>query len=460
MAGLVALGLALRLYHYGRNPAMWHDEAHTVTNILQRNFGELFGALSTAATGPPLFLCLEKLVTLVLGDGTYALRLPSLLASCVGLLVLAHVASRTLSSAGSFAAILIVACSDRLLWHASEARHYSTDFLIATLLLGFLLETKSWPARRRAWLLAALVPIIIFSSYPGVFLCGGAFAALVPELLRERRWRDGLILGAALACSFAAFYFITVRPQHTAEMSFTWLRTFPDWQRPWTVPGWAVRSTIGVFDYIARPLGGLLLLPAVVGGIAAWRNQRREVAIFALVPMLLAMLAALVQSYPYTGARTMIFAMPTLVLLIGGGIDAALAWPPNHALVRRLALFLIAVSLAAIFSLAGYRVVVVWPRAATDQASAYVLAHRAPDEPVTANHWEYEYYFRGLGSEFVPELRLLAQPAPPPRVWIVVTAGNLAARDELIAAAQPRWRILERHDFHDTSVLLATPAHP
>lgn len=240
-------------------------------------------------------------------------------------------------------------------------------------------------------------------------------------------------------------------------MSLTWLRTFPDWHKPWTLRAWTVLSTVGIFDYIGRPIGGLLALPAIVGGIVAWQRGPRWLPLFAFTPMLLAMGAALVRSYPYTGARTMVFAMPALALLIGAGLDAAHGWRPSRPLVRRVLLGLIALPLAAIFALALYRVAVPWPRAQTDAAAAYVLAHRALDEPVTANHWEYDYYFRELGSDFVPEMKLLAASQPPPRVWIVVTAGTSTAREELIAATTVRWHVLERHEFRGTSVLLAEP---
>lgn len=93
---LVALGLALRLYHYGRNPAVWHDEAANIINVIQKNFGELLGPLSYSATGPPVFLWMQRAVVLALGDGTYALRLVSLLASCASLLLFARLARPTL----------------------------------------------------------------------------------------------------------------------------------------------------------------------------------------------------------------------------------------------------------------------------------------------------------------------------------------------------------------------------
>ena len=454
---LVALGLVLRLYHYGRNPALWHDEAATVLNVIHKSFGELLGPLYASATGPPLFLWLQKSVTLGLGDGTYALRLVSLLASCLGLIVFARLARQTLAPIGAISAVLLVACSDRLLWHAAEARHYSSDFLIAVLLLALLCLTTAWPAYRRAGLFALLAPVVIFASYPGVFLCGGLWVALWPASRRERRWAGLLLLGSTIAVAFAAFYFFTIRVQRSAAMDAAWLHAFPDWHRPWSVPAWAVRSTVGLVDYFCRPIGGILIVPAIMGAVRFWRAGRRELVLFALVPMFLAMSAAFAKAYPYTGARTMVFAMPALVLLIGHGIAGMVAWRPRHRGLRTLVLAVVVIPLVATFGFVGYRTVVPWPRAETAAASAYVLAHRQMNESVTANHWEYEYYFRDLGEAFSPNLLLLDQPPRSARIWVVLAGHDPRTRDALATATLSRWRVVERHEFTGASVLLAIP---
>src|SRR5262245_3930979 len=93
---LVALGLALRLYHYLRNPSVWHDEAMLILNVLAKSFGELLGPLDFVQAAPPLFLWAEKAVLLTLGESTYALRLVPFLAGCAALLLVVPVARRIL----------------------------------------------------------------------------------------------------------------------------------------------------------------------------------------------------------------------------------------------------------------------------------------------------------------------------------------------------------------------------
>src|SRR5256885_816545 len=95
----LALALGLRLFHYARNPSVWHDEAALIVNVLGKGFRELLGPLFLAEAAPPLFLWTERIATLVLGDGTYALRLLPFAASVGGVLAFFSLGRRLLARA-------------------------------------------------------------------------------------------------------------------------------------------------------------------------------------------------------------------------------------------------------------------------------------------------------------------------------------------------------------------------
>src|SRR5690349_18715777 len=156
------LGLLLRSYHYLRNPSIWHDEVATFLNVIQKGFIELLGPLYHNGTGPPLFLWIQKCVALSLGESTHALRLVPFLASCAALVVMAVLVSRLLPPVSAAASILLVACSDRLLWHAAEARPYSSDVLIATALALLFVASHNWTIQRQVLCFASLAPLVVF----------------------------------------------------------------------------------------------------------------------------------------------------------------------------------------------------------------------------------------------------------------------------------------------------------
>src|SRR4051794_2709308 len=117
---VVVFGLLLRLYHLARDPSIWHDEAALILNAVGKDFAELFGPLFYSEAAPPLFLWVERVAFLVLGDSAIALRLCPFIASCAALVLLVPLARRVLPRAAVPWAVLLLACSDRLLWHSCE----------------------------------------------------------------------------------------------------------------------------------------------------------------------------------------------------------------------------------------------------------------------------------------------------------------------------------------------------
>jgi hypothetical protein len=462
---LVVLGFSLRLYHYLRNPSMWHDEAALVLNVLGKNFTELLGPLFFSEAAPPLFLWIEKAATILGGDGTYALRLVPLIASCGSLLLLTALARRVLHPEAVPWAVLLFACSDHLLWHACEAKPYAVDVLVATALPLLYYLTGAWPFRRQVVLFGLLAPVVIWSVYPGCFLYGGLLVALFPRVWHcpEKRLSYGLLILAVMV-PFILLLAGPIHAQRCTAMTQCWEGSFPPWDKPWRVSLWVVVSSLEVCRYCCEPIGQILALPAAFGAYSLWRRRRRALLTMVLVPILLALLASCIGAYPFAGARVLVYATPALVLLSAEGAAALLAWLTARSAARGpglawAGLVVLVVCLLASPGHAVVRIVIPWPRADCDLAATYVLDHRRPDEPVAGNHWEYAYYFRHLSSAFT-----LLEGAPHPfgdRLWVVATSGELADRLEIVEHLPPGdWQTLERHDFRRASAfrLIRRPA--
>ena len=138
LLSLVLLGLLLRTYHYLRDPAVWHDEAAVIVNILSLDFDQLLGLLRQTQAAPPLFLWLEKATLLAFGDSTLELRLPVFFATLPTIFLVAWVARREAGPWAAVVATALITGSDRLLWHACEVKPYSFDvFCTAGLLAAF-----------------------------------------------------------------------------------------------------------------------------------------------------------------------------------------------------------------------------------------------------------------------------------------------------------------------------------
>ncbi|GIW82265.1 MAG: hypothetical protein KatS3mg105_4072 [Gemmatales bacterium] len=465
-SGLIVIaalvGAGLRCFHYFADPSVWHDEAALILNVIDKGWLDLLGPLYFAEAAPPLFLWLEHAVYLVLGDGTYMLRLLPFLASVGSLLLMVRLARHLLSPRGAFFAVLLFAFSDRLLWHSCEAKPYALDVFFAVLLPLLFVETLHWRISRQIYLFALLAPLTIFTIYPGCFLMGGAALALGRRLWEahedgKRSWRAFALLGISIVVSFALLYVGPVQAQRCDAMDSCWVRTFPDWGRPWSWPGWALLSSIHVVDYCFRPVGGAWIVLAVVG-MSRWRRDAAIWWLF-LTPIGLAMVAGLLHAYPYTGARVMVFALPALALFIAVGTEVVLTWldarlsqsVPSTKLARMATAFLV-VWLAVPVGWSFYRVVKPWRRADCASAARFILAERRPQDFVIGSSWESQYYFRRL-SESIAETK---EPPPDRRVWYLYSA-EMPKRELLQSALRSvpeDRRVLATRFFEHIVVLL------
>ncbi|HMF18707.1 MAG TPA: glycosyltransferase family 39 protein [Gemmataceae bacterium] len=456
---LVGLGLGLRLFHYLRDPSIWHDEAALIVNVLGKNFQELLGPLFLSEAGPPLFLWLERAMVLLFGDSTYALRFLPFLASCLALVLMVPVARRFLRPEAVPRAILLMACSDKLLWHGCEAKPYAVEVLAATASLAVYTWTESSPLTRRLVLFTFLSPFLIFVAYPGCFLCGGLVLALFPAVRRQNQraiWLRYGILCLVIAGSFALLALGPARAQRCGDMVSCWVRQFPNWDKPWTVPGWTLFSTLDMVRYCFDPTGHVLALIAFLGAVVLWRNGQHALVMLLCAPWLLALLAAFAGAYPFGGARVEVFALPALALLIGAGLPSVRTWLTMYC---RPAGFAVALLFLVPLATVLYGLAVPWPRADCHGAARFVLDNRQEGDPIIANHWEYLYYFRKVGPALVPlGMTPAKEDMPQPdtvRFWLVLTGGSQNSRDGLASSYSPDvWQTLEKRNFAMTEVRL------
>ena len=476
-AVFLVVGLALRLYHYLRCPSLWHDEAALVVNVLDKDFSKLLGPLQFSEAAPPLFLWIEKAAALTLGESLFALRLAPCLASCAALVLFVGLARRTLPAAAVPWATLLFATSDRLLWHACEAKQYGIEELAAVVLLVVYDRSRSWSPARRSLVFALLAPAMLAVAYPACFVYGAILLALCPTRIngfhRPDKTEDGFpgrrrttrragsssyeylaygLLVVAVLATFAWLLHGPIRAQRDPTIVDCWqaMRQFPNWQHPLSVPGWLISSTFDMVGYCAKPLGQWLTPLALVGVVVLWRKGQRDWCVLLTVPIALAAVAACLKAYPYGGMRVMVYAAPAVLLLTAAGVPPCLAWLRTQS---RWAVVPLVLLLMLPVARAGFHVVVPWQRADCAAAARYVAEHQSPDDAITANHWEYLYYFRNRADRFSPIEKL--SPPTSGRLWVVVTGAQPTDRQPCLAPfSTPAWQTLDRREFDRTTVLL------
>lgn len=457
LRAFVALGLILRAYHYLRCPSVWHDEGALAVNILAGPIGSVFGPLTHTQAAPPLFLLAERATVAVLGDGVLALRLVPFLASCAALLLVAGLARRALGPHAAALAVGFAAVSDRLLWHAAEVKPYSTDVLVAAAAGYWAALTEGWPLWRRCLPAAFVAPIAVWMSYTAAFVAGGLLVGFgLLAIRRTATWADRAAftaLAAAVAGAFVALAVGPVAAQQDRELDRYWAHHLADWSRPWYVPVWSVASTCEVARYCLIPLGHVMAPMIVLGAWAMWRRDDvgRRLVLVLLLPWALALLAGLLGKYPYGGSRLEVFAAPAVCVFTAEGVRRVVPY-----LWRRSRILAGAVLVLAVVPLgqAAFRATVPWPRAACDEAAAFIRDRRRDDDTVVMNGWEYDYYFRDLpgrwrrwDGRFEP-----ADTDTAGRVWVVHTVHSDTPPPTFPFPTPTGWSVTDTRVFRLTTV--------
>ena len=160
---------------------------------------------------------------------------------------------------------------------------------------------------------------------------------------------------------------------------------------PLGVVPWALLRTLEMLRYAIMPYGFVFVGNIVIAAVVWCRRGQAMTVVVLLLPIGLALIAALMGKYPYGGTRLLAYATPAVCLLTAEGLRIVVEASGRF---RSLAWGFAALLLAIPVGLAGYKVIAPWPRAACDEAAAYVLQHRGANDCILINHWEYEYYFR------------------------------------------------------------------
>ncbi|GGC67719.1 hypothetical protein GCM10011504_52120 [Siccirubricoccus deserti] len=164
LIGITALGLLLRLYRLDA-ASFWSDEAFSGYWI-QRDLGFIWTDGLFIETTPPLYYMLLKIWAAVAGDGDFALRLFSAIASAITIPLVFLLAVQIAAVPAALVSALLFALAPMQIFYAQEARVYTlVSLFFALTLLGLLRFVRrslaAVPAQGR---IAAHAPLALFTA--------------------------------------------------------------------------------------------------------------------------------------------------------------------------------------------------------------------------------------------------------------------------------------------------------
>jgi hypothetical protein len=191
------IGAAFRLSQYIADRSLWFDEALLALNIINRSFSGLAQPLDYNQGAPLGFLLMQKLLTLLLGNADYVLRIFPLICGLSSFWAMYALAKRIfVEHAAVIAAIVLFAFSGSLIFYSSDAKQYSCDVFICLLLLLVIARTLDRnPLNQDFVLLAASGTAAVGFSHPALFILAGGGWTLGTHFILRQDWRSTIKLG-------------------------------------------------------------------------------------------------------------------------------------------------------------------------------------------------------------------------------------------------------------------------
>jgi hypothetical protein len=324
---IAAIGAVLRLREYAERLSFGNDEAALARNIVERTFSGLTQPLDYHQGAPILFLFIQKSFILVFGNQDFILELFPLISGLFAIYLFDRIARKHFGLGGLFATFAF-AISSLMILYSSNPKQYSSDAMIALLLVYLADHCLDQKAQARDFLLLGVAgTIAIWLSHPAALVLSGIILVIVFVNL-SRKDHTGLAcsfaLGAAWAASFGFDFIFSLRHLSADPYLVNYWRTNFVPLPPWSNLHWYSDTYLTLLNISlnnTNPFFAVICFIAIIIGSASLLGRNRTLAFLILLPFVMAFIASLLQKYPL-GYRFMLFLVPFVYLLIGEG----LAW--------------------------------------------------------------------------------------------------------------------------------------
>lgn len=321
---LIVIGIILRLRQYFVNRSFWADEASLAYNLVTRTFSGLTQPLDYQQGAPIGFLFIEKFSIIVLGNTEYALRLFPLVSGILAVYLLYLMARTHFGMSGLFA-LLTFSVGWELIYYSSELKQYSSDVMIALLLVYQASRCIRKDARAKDFLLLGIGGLVaMWVSHPSAFMLAGIGLVLLLEKLTRKEYVPFsciFAIGMIWTVSFALEYYVSLQGLAANEfLQGYWRKAFMPLP-PWSDWGWFIRTYYSLLlmslnTHITAVL--IVLIMVFIGGLSLF-VRKRNIALLVTLPALLVLIASALQKYPLKD-RFMLFLVPFMLLLISEGL--------------------------------------------------------------------------------------------------------------------------------------------
>lgn len=296
------------------------------------------------------YLWSSRLFVVLFGNSEMALRLFSLLCGLASLYFFLPVCRYFLKSKPAIAiAIGILALSPPLVYHAVEAKQYSTELLGTVLSLYLYIRYHKRTSYQSLFVWGLLGGIILWFSFSSIFILAGIAGAISLVNLIKRDWKSFFIFLIPFVIwmfSFALNYFLFTYKHSDTGWLVLWFQKRGGFMPANDLLGsisWLLDKPFSLLhfplglswfflpkeydNYLLVVLSRMAFVPfflLVIGVIYSFK-KRFNTFLILMIPLLLHLLATLLMIYPFF-ERLTVYLAPLIILLLGFGCEKFLLY--------------------------------------------------------------------------------------------------------------------------------------
>lgn len=402
-----ALGciMSIRMDLVGRS--LWYDEAALAWSFTKRDFFSLVSEpLEHVQAAPVGWLYIVKVFTLIFGNTDFTLRVPSIAAYVLTLLLIYLVLKDVVKTKYPLAGAAVAANMELMLQYSNVFKPYMSDCVITLFMvcLFFLYEE----GRIKALTVTILFAVLIWFSNPACFVGGGLLASGFIYSLCEKEYnklKQYIIIGVPMGLSFLADYLFWLKDTDERMHAFWEPYRFP------LLPGpgnWAKLKEMTGF--LTEPLS-YLTIPVMIlffWGLVFTIKKKNRYVTAVYITVLLSLLASSLGFFP-VNKRMWLFIYPLLIITALFSLDTIMFVSDN----KRVGILSVVIMLALVLSENGIihyfdRENVYWPGYEVKDGYNYLASVIQADEkvfvngsqtPIFAYYNNYEDELKDMGNE-------------------------------------------------------------
>jgi len=326
---VLLLGIFIRTFALQHSDNLFADEFCLISNIISRNYFELFLPLDTYQCSPPLFLILGKIFFTIFGYDNIGLRILPYIYSVLSLISFTFLSFKIIKNKiGKLLSILSFSISEWCIFQQMFFKQYISDIFFTTvvLLLAILLKDKKL-SKSKLFVLGILSCLIVFFSYTAgfiilctliVFCIKNIFESKSKQEIKEK-FKLFLYYMIPFSIIMAIFFFVNCLPAINNEF----LQEF--WNTNISYAYFLPKKYAQIkefFQFFTSPFGRIYPSMFIfVSTIILLTKKDKFLCGILYLPFVLAIALGYFKLYPLSPERLCLYLIPIFILILFKPLD-------------------------------------------------------------------------------------------------------------------------------------------